>query len=383
MLQSTPYGLGLDISDRSMMACLRSPDGSAAEETTLSTSPAVVAMYLRRLKDLQPVVALETGTHSNWIYDLAKELGFEQVILADARMLKVIFHSDKKTDRLDAQVLARFAQTCPELLHGIRPRGEQARQDRRLLSARRVSVQVRTKLINHVRGIVKSSGARLADCDTQSFPGLAESLPENLRQVLAPLFAALTQLTESIADYDKLVKQRCTGDPVIERLMQVPGVGPTTALAFESAIEDPARFARNRTVASYLGLRPKVDQSGTIEKQLRITKAGDGYVRQLLVQCAHAILSKRTPVSDLKRWGQNIAESGGKRGKRRAAVAVARKLAVLLLTLWKTGSDYEPLRKRTAANGPEEVKGKGAAAPASRRASRKPVSRKPAAVKTA
>src|SRR5690606_17869770 len=137
-----------------------------------------------------------------------------------------------------------------------------------------------------------------------------------------------------------LIKKRVVGDPVVERLMQVKGVGEITALAFEATIEDPSRFKRNRTVASYVGLRPRVDKSGTIDKQLRITKAGDGYLRQLLVQCAHVVLGNRTAASDLKRWGRNIAESGGKRGKRRAVIAVARKLSVLLLTLWKTGADY-------------------------------------------
>ena len=356
MNESTPYGLGLDISDRTLMACLRAPDGSTVEESTIPTTPNVVGLYLQRLKELQPVVALETGTHSNWIYDLVKAAGFEKVIMADARMLKVIFHSTKKTDRLDAQVLARLAQSCPELLHGIRPRGEQARQDRRLLSARYASVQSRTRLITHARGIVKSAGARLVGCNTNTFPKLVDAVPENLRQALAPLFDAIAQLNTTIAAYDKLIEARCAGDAVIERLIQVGGVGPITALAFVSAIEDPTRFRRNRTVSSYIGLRPRVDNSGKIQKQLSITKAGDGYLRQLLVQCAHVVLSKRTPESDLKRWGRSIAESGGKRGKRRAAVAVARKLSVLLLALWKTGADYKPIRKPVVPSPSPECK---------------------------
>lgn len=326
------------------MACLRAPDGSTVEESTVPTTPKVVGLYLQRLKGLLPVVALETGTHSNWIYDLLKAAGFEKVIVADARMLKVIFHSTKKTDRLDAQVLARIAQTCPELLHGIRPRGEQARQDRRLLSSRDSCVQSRTRLITHARGIVKSAGGRLASCDADNFPKLVDALPENLRQALAPLFDAIAQLNATIAAYDKLIEARCSGDAVIDRLKQVGGIGPITALAFSATIEDPTRFRRNRTVSSYIGLRPRVDNSGTIQKQLSVTKAGDGYLRRLLVQCAHVILRKSAPASDLKRWGRSLAESGGKRGKRRAVVAVARKLSVLLLTLWKTGADYVPVR---------------------------------------
>lgn len=350
MSHSTPYGLGMDISDRSMMACLRGPESTVIEETTLPLSPAVAEVYLRRLKELQPVVALETGTHSNWIYDLLQTLGFEKVIMADARKLKVIFQSDKKTDRFDAQILARLAQTCPELLHGVRPRGEQARQDRRLLSARQIAVETRTKLVTHMRGIVKSTGARLVDCDADRFADQKDSLPDALQEILAPLFESVFQVTEAIFTYDAAIQKRCANDPVIKQLIQVPGVGEITALAFVSAIEDPFRFKRNRDVASYFGVRPRVDKSGMIEKQLRITKAGDQYMRQLLVQCAHAVLRPRSQVTDLKRWGQKVAESGGKRGKRRAAVAVARKLAVLLLSLWKTGAKYEPFKERGDKN---------------------------------
>lgn len=344
MNYSTRYSAGFDTSDRELHIVILEPGGTLFHETSLPLEPGILRVYFRDLSELEPVVSFETGTHANWMYDLLKSLGFTDVIVADARKLKMISQSDKKSDRRDAHTLAKFAQSCPELLHPVQPRGEQARQDRRLLSARKVSIETRTKLIAHVRGIVKSAGARLPSSDPGKFPCLADALPDSLKETLTPVMNIIRKINESISEFDDLIEKRCKNDHTIERLTQVAQVGPITGLAFSATIEDPQRFPRNRAIASFLGLRPKLDQSGEIDKQLPITKAGDGYMRQLLVISAQGILRKNSPASDLKRWGLAIARRGGKRGKKRAAVAVARKLAVLLLSLWKTGADYEPLR---------------------------------------
>lgn len=348
-MQSTPYGLGMDMSDRSLVVSLRQPDGTVAQSMTLPLTRDLLSLYLRSVKDLRPVVAFETGTHSNWVYDLVKELGFDRIIVADARMLKMIYQSDKKCDRVDSETLARFAQACPELLHATQPRGEQARRDRRLLSARHIAVQARTKVITHIRGLVKATGARLKSCDADDFVDLRDTVPADLVEVLDPVFEAIRKLDEAIGIYDELVEKRCKDDPVIAQLTQITGVGNITALAFVSCIENPARFKKNRTVGAFVGLCPRVDKSGEIERQLGITKRGDGYLRQLLVSSAQTILRKSSPATDLKRLGHKIATRGGKKAKRHAAVAVARKLAVLMLVLWKTGDKYEPLRNTQSA----------------------------------
>jgi len=348
----TRFAVGLDTSDREMHIVVLEPGGALFHETALPLDAGVLSIYFRDLSELDPVIAVETGTHANWIYDLLKSLGFADVIVADARKLKMISQSDKKSDRRDAQTLAKFVQSCPELLHPVQPRGEQARQDRRLLGARQVCVETRTKLIAHVRGVVKSAGGRLPSCDAANFPGLAGALPDSLKEILTPVLEIIRQINGTISRFDEQIKQRCKNDPIIERLTQVAQVGPITGLAFAATVEDPKRFRRNRAIASFLGLRPKLDQSGEIDKQLPITKAGDGYMRQLLVISAQGTLRKNSPPSDLKRWGLAIARSGGKRGKRRAAVAVARKLAVLLLSLWKSGADYEPLRAQASKDAP-------------------------------
>ena len=353
MSKSTPYAIGLDTSDREIHVALLDPDGTVLQETTVPLDRSVLSVYFRTLQELEPVIALETGTHANWIYDLLVDLEYPTVLVADARQVALISKSNKKTDRVDARKLARLAQSCPELLHPVKPRTEGARQDRRLLSGRQALVETRTKLIAQVRGLVKSTGSRLAACDTSRFHDFEDSVPESLKLILSPTMDVIRTLNKSIQTYDSMIHQRCEGDPIIQRLMQVNCVGEVTSLAFVAAVEDPSRFARNRDVGPFLGITPKIDDSGTIQKQLHITKAGDSYVRQLLVICAQGILRKSSPVTDLKRWGQSIAESGGKRGKRRAAVAVARKLAVVLLALWRSGQDYEPLRNQRPSQTPK------------------------------
>lgn len=358
MNNSTRYAFGLDTSDREIHAALFEPGAKLIDESSMPLFADHLRAFFGEFVQLDPVIALETGTHANWLYDLFKQLGFSTVLVADARQLKLISQSKKKTDQVDARMLGRIAQSCPELLHPVTPRGEQARQDRRLLAARHIAVQARTKIITHVRGIVKSTGARLADCASSRFADFDASLPPSLQAILSPLLELIHKATETIETYNVKIDERCKGDPVIERLTQVPQVGSITALAYSATVEDPSRFPRNRDVASYLGITPRVDDSGDIKKQLHISKAGDGYVRHLLVSSAQGLMRRSAPATDLKRWGLSIAETGAKRGKRRAAVAVARKLAVLLLTLWKTGADYEPLRNQKAAAEPRKSSAK-------------------------
>jgi len=214
------------------------------------------------------------------------------------------------------------------------------------LRARDAVVRVRTLLVNHVRGAVKAVGARVPTCSTPAFARRARpAVPEELAPAFGAVFALLEDLNRVIASYDRAVAARCTRSyPETARLTQVAGVGPLTALCYVLTLEDPARFARSRTVGAYLGLRPKQASSGERRPQLRITKAGDGMLRRLLVGSAHYILGPFGPDCALRRWGLRLAARGGKNAKKRAVVAVARKLAVLLHRLWTTGDRYDPLR---------------------------------------
>jgi transposase len=289
------------------------------------------------------VIVIEVGAHSGWVSRFLKGLGHE-VIVANSRKLRMIYGSDTKRDKTDAEMLARVGRLlCP-----IRHRDEPCQMDLGVIRSRDILVRTRTKLINHVRGTAKAFGYRLARCSAESFCGKAwVYLPEELRSWLGPILETIGEVTDRIRGYDQKIDQMARqryGET--EQLMQVSGVGQLTALAYVLTLEDPDRFVRSRSVGAYLGLRPRVEQSGDTDRQLRITKAGDNLLRRLLVGSAHYVLGPFGPDCDLRRWGLRIAQRGGKNAKKRAVVAVARKLSVLLHRLWVSGEIYQPFGRQ-------------------------------------
>jgi transposase len=300
----------------------------------------------RRFAQSEPLrIVLEAGTHSPWVSRLLSDLGHE-VLVANPRKLRLIYQNESKSDRVDAEYLARVGRLDPSLLSPLRHRSAETQKDLAVLRSRMCLIRTRTRLICHIRGAVKSLGGRLSGCGADAFARKAESqIPPKLRPALSPVLATIAQLTAEIKALDALIEKTARESyPETALLTQVPGVGAITAQCFLLTIEDPARFPQARAVASYLGLRPRQAESGSLSPQLRITKAGDDHLRWLLVTAAHYILGPFGPDTDLRRWGLGLCERGGKSGKKRAAVAVARKLAVLLLRLWQTGEIYEPLR---------------------------------------
>ena len=215
-----------------------------------------------------------------------------------------------------------------------------------VIRVRAALIAVWTSLVNTARGLAKTLGERLPKCDAdQMGVPQAASLPAKLQQVLEPLLKEVESITEKIKDSDREIEQIAREDyPETELLQQVGGVGPQIALSFVLTVDDKNRFQKSRDIGCYVGLRPRRSDSGQRQPQLRITKEGDPYLRTMLVQGAHYILSRRGPDTDLKRWGLHLAERGGKRGKKKAIVAVARKLGILLHRLWVTAEVYEPLR---------------------------------------
>ena len=216
--------------------------------------------------------------------------------------------------------------------------------DRALLRSRQLLVHTRTRMISHVRGLVKITGHKLPRSTTRYFPHKVRmSIPAELRDTLLPVLDEIERVNEMIKEYDERIETMATEKyPETELLTQVPGVGTLTALAFVLTIEDPYRFTKSRQVGSFLGLRPRQRESGERQPQMHITKAGDMLCRNLLVQCANHILGPLGKDTDLKRWGLKLAERGGKAAKKRATIAVARKLAVLMHRLWVTAEIYEP-----------------------------------------
>jgi transposase len=334
--------IGLDLGDRNSWYCVLDETGRIQLEQRVRTT----AKGLQEVFGAMPRcrIALEIGTHSPWISRLLRELGHE-VIVANARKVRLIGESRKKDDRLDAQTLARLARIDPELLYPVKHRSAQAQADLALIRARAGLVRARTGLVNTARGLAKSYGERLRGCNVRNMdPEKAESLSPELQAALEPLLAAIESVSERIVDYndriEALAQQRY---PQVKLLKQIKGVGTLIALTFLLTLEDPHRFHKSRDVGGYLGLQPGRRQSGQSEPQLHISKEGDPYLRTLLVQGAQHILGPFGIDCDLRRWGLKLAERGGRNGKKRAIVATARKLAVLLHHLWVSGEAYEPL----------------------------------------
>jgi len=338
--------IGMDLGDKKHQVCVLNKAGEIVAEEEVASNRAAMASFFKRYHGA--VVAMETGTHSRWVSQIAEAEGLK-VLVGNARKLRMIWQSRQKSDTRDAVMLARIARMDPKLLCPIRHRGEQVQMDLEIIRARDLLVRERTKMVNHVRSVVKSMGERLAPSSAASF-GHKAKIPEALNEALQPMLEMILELTKKIRRYDLLIKEAALKKyPETEQLVQVGGVGPLTALAYVLTLEEPERFAKSRMVGPYLGLVPRLDQSGQTDKQLRITKQGDGYLRRLLVGSANYILGPFGPDCDLRTFGLKLMQRGGKNAKKRAVVAVARKLAVLLHALWRSGQQYEPKRRQPLA----------------------------------
>src|SRR5580693_3216120 len=328
--------VGLDLGDRTSHYCILDEAGNVILERSLPTAPKGIEDVFSKIPRSR--VALETGTHSPWVSRQLTPLGHE-VIVAHARNVRRIGESSRKEDPLDARTLARLARIDPGLLGPVRHRSAKAQIHLTVIRARAALVSVRTALVNAARGLTKSYGQRLRKCGTEQMNReIAKGLSQELRDVLDPLLAEIESLHERIAEYDGRIEQIAKEVyPQVALLKQVKGVGPLIALTFVLTLDDPHRFRRSRDVGCYSGLRPGRRNSGRSEPQLHISKEGDSYLRTLMVQGAHYILGPFGQDSDLRRWGLKLSERGGKNAKKRAVVAVARKLAVLLHKLWVSG----------------------------------------------
>ena len=349
MRQSIDRVIGFDIGDRRIEVCVVAmADGAVLRREKLATQRSAVEQWLASEPPAR--IVMETGTHAPWIARAAQRAG-QQVIVADARRVKLITESSRKTDRRDAEFLARLARSDLGLLSPVHVRSERAQQVRGILRLRDALVRSRSALINALRGVSKTDGHALPSCDAESFARRAwEALPTAARGAAKPLLAAVLRLTREIRRYDRELERiaRQEYSQATARLEQVAGVGVLTALAVATAVEDPLRFRNARQMAAYFGLVPRLEQSGQADPKLGISKEGDRTTRRLLVSAAHYVL-ERGPDTDLKRWGLGLEARWGPKTRKRAAVAVARKLVGLLRRLWISGAAYRPLRTEAPA----------------------------------
>jgi transposase len=316
--------------------------GVVVAEGRFSTAVEAVEMQFKSIP--ATTIAIEAGMHSPWMSRLLTKLG-HHVIVANPRKLRLIYENQQKSDRVDAEYLARVARLDPKLLGAIEHRSELGQCHLALIRSRDTVVRTRARLILHVRSAIKSIGGQVPTYTADTFhKRVAPSVPELLGDALRPLIDLVAQLTTQIRAFDRQLEQLAEDRyPDTEALTQVGGVGVLTALAFILTLEDEQRFGRSRSVGAWLGLVPARHDSGQSQPQKHITKEGDHYLRRLLVGSAQYILGPFGTNCDLRRHGLAIAARGGKNAKKRAAVAVARKLAVLLHHLWRTREIYEPL----------------------------------------
>jgi transposase len=339
--------IGFDLGDRFSYYCVLDGAGRVVLENKVSTNPKALQAAFGAMPRSR--VALETGMHSPWVSRLLTELGHETIV-AHARNVRLIGESRKKDDRLDAQTLARLARIDPQLLSPVKHRSARAQADLTVIRARAGLVRARTALVNTARGLTKSYGERLRGCNPRNLNvEKARELSPELQAALSPLLTGIEALSERIRDYNERIEQLAKERyPQTAVLKQVKGVGTLIALTYMLTLEDAQRFRKSRDVGCYLGLQPGRRNSGQSQPQMHISKEGDPYLRTLLVQGAQHILGPFGADSDLRRWGLKLAERGGSNGKKRAVIAVARKLSILLHRLWVSGEVYEPLRNTRA-----------------------------------
>ena len=346
------YTVGMDIGDQSISICVLNSAGGIDRRTTIATRKESIVLFFKTLAPPEVVtIAIEAGSHSPWVSHLLSNLGF-RILVANARALRFIWGVDNKTDALDAERLARVARFDPELLHPIQHRGQEAHIDLATIKARDVLVRSRVALINHVRGTCKAVGIHLRKCSTATFTKMifTEAFLGGLQEAIVPILESIDKISDQIRELERQIKILSRQKyPETQKLEQVTGVGAVTALAFVLTLEDPYRFKKSRDVGPYLGLIPKKDQSGLLDKPLAITKSGNKYLRRLLVGSANYIMGSFGPDCDLRRYGDRIANRGSTIARRKAKVAVARKLSVLLHRLWITDDEYRPLMKQKAA----------------------------------
>lgn len=339
--QSSDITIGLDLGDRRHRFCVLDGLGGIMEEGSVPNDRRSLAELSQRYPGA--LIVLEAGCHSPWISRHLEEQG-GRVLVANPRKLRAIYQSERKCDQRDAQMLGRIGRLDPALLYPVRHGTEEAQADLLRIKLRDSLVRARVALINSVRFTLKSLGYAVRNPSSERFHRVVmEGLPNELGQMIAPSVQALAELSARIKELDREINLLAkTKYPQTAALQQIPGVGPITALYFVLKIEDPDRFEKVRDVGAYAGLCPRRDQSSERDPQLRISKCGDGYLRRLLVSAAQYILGPFGPESALRQYGLMLAAEGTARAKKRATVAVARKLAVLLLSLWKHQRPYQP-----------------------------------------
>ncbi|MEX1309196.1 MAG: IS110 family transposase [Candidatus Sulfomarinibacteraceae bacterium] len=328
---------GIDLHQNETEICVIDDDGTVIERARIKTSR---TSFKRRFDGQTPMkVVLEAGGSSPWVSRLIASMGHDVVVCAPRRV-RLIAESTMKTDEIDAEVLARLVRVDQGFLGRVTHRSESAQLQRGLMTARTALVNARSKWVHSTRGLLRSFGFRVPGGSTGLFHARCAKveMPDDLRAVVQPLLNQIERVSEEIQALEERLEATASTNPVVHHLQSVPGVGTIVSMYYVASIDDPDRFPRSRDVAAFFGLRPSFRGSADVCHYGKITKEGDPEMRRLLIQAAHGMINSRKPCA-LQQWALNLA---ARRGKKKALVALARKIAVLLHHLWATGEVFQP-----------------------------------------
>lgn len=328
--------VAIDLHDEYSQICVMNQSREILAEAKVPTTRAALSDFFRQRERCR--VVFEAGPHALWVNELLSELGHEPVA-CHARRVRIIAESRNKNDRVDAELLARLSLSDLELIQPIKQRSRTTLEQRSVVRSRAALVETQKRLRTMLRGLVKPFGVRIGGGKKRALAELAAAeLPELAAQSVKALLATLITIAEQIRNLEKHVEQITTTHPAVSRLQTIPGVGPLVAISFVHAIEDPARF-RSIDVGPYLGLTPSNRSSAGKKLAAKERgRPGDPYTRSLLVQAAWTLMNSRSE-SDLAEWGRTLIK---RVGPKKAAMAVARKLATLMHHLWLHDEDFRP-----------------------------------------
>jgi transposase len=338
--------VGLDVSLKLTAICIVDQTGKIQREGVVHSDPEAITAFIKSNAPHVARIGLETGATSTWLWTELNRLGLP-VICIDARHAKAALKMQiNKSDRNDAVGIARIMQ-CGWYKE-VRVKDLDSHAVKALLVSRALLVKIKRDLENQVRGLLKNLGLVIGPAKMNVFALRAAELTEDrpeLAIAVTPLLSARVAIEQQIADLDRKVMKLARNNAQVQRFMTAPGIGPVTALCFLATIDDPERFRRSRSVGAYVGLTTRRYASGEIDWTGRISKCGDKMLRSYLYEAANVLLTRVAKWSALKAWGIRLAKRSG---LRKAKVAVARKLAVILHRMWLDGTEFKWSSKETA-----------------------------------
>jgi transposase len=341
------FFVGIDVSLDSSSICVIDERGIIIKEGKADSEPAAIGRFIRHRGRKVEHVGFETGSLSQWLYAGLSKEGF-RVTVMEARQVRAAFAAMRvKTDRNDARGIAQLIRLG--WFKSVHVKAPSAQETRAILNGRRFLVDKLTGIENSIRASLRNFGLKMGQVSRSKWAPRARELAEGipaLEFTVESLLRVRDGLLQECRAFDRRLLTAARSDPIVRLLMSAPGVGAIVALTFKSAVDDPTRFRRAQDIGPWLGLTPSRYQSGRTDIVGHITKAGDASVRTALYEAATTLLGRVTKWSSIKNWGVRLMR---RNGAKKARVAVARKLAVVLLSMWRSQTPFRWAAAETAA----------------------------------